>query len=459
MKMSKSQKTIVRRAPARKYVPRRRYATAAPRYAPRRYAGYGDYKLYKAPRAIRAPKKVSSSLGGSIGAYLGNGVQSVVKALTGFGDYTITENSISNGTIGADPPIIQNTRGNSFIVHHREYIGDVFAAASFTPTTYPINPGLLSTFPWLHQVADSFEQYKFRGLVFEFKSMSSDAVLSVAGANSSLGTVIMSTQYNVLDSPFTDKRSMENYEYANSSKPSLSFFHPIECKMSQTSVAELYVRSAPVVQGDARLYDLGNFTIAVQGMQNVDPAVQSVIGELWLTFEVEFYKPKLLIGGGDLLTDHFQNIGTNIVATATPFGSAGLSPRSGNSLGCVFQIAAIGPYGANSLIFPQALTDGKFMITYYVTGAVSLNSASYASALTVNLDVVSTNVAIFGANFVQSPQPTCATSDKYMVQIIVEILQTAPGFRAGLEMTWTGAFPAGVQQVDMIITQIAPETN
>lgn len=449
---------IYKKAPVRRRAPARAYPVR--RYAPRRYVGQGDYKLYKAPRAIRASKATSSSLGGSIGAYLGNGVHQVVKALTGFGDYTVMENSISSGTIGGDPPTIQNTRNNSFIVHHREYIGDVFAASSFTPTTFPINPGMLSTFPWLHQVADSFEQYKFRGLVFEYKSMSSDAVLSVS-ASSALGTVIMSTQYNVLDEPFSDKRSMENYEYANSSKPSCSFFHPIECKMSQTSVAELYVRSTPVTVGDARLYDLGNFTVAVQGMQNV-PTAPSVIGELWVTLEVEFFKPKLLIGGGDLLTDHFHNIGNSIIATGTPFGSGGLSAASNNSVGCTFLPTGTGPYGDGTLLFPASITDGKYLITYYINGAASAISAGYQNGTVVNIDVTSSAVTLLNGNvvnFEESPQAGVAGTTKYMLQVICEITQITPGRQAGLQFVFTGTFPGGTQSIDMIVTQISPKTN
>ncbi|AIF34804.1 capsid protein [Sewage-associated circular DNA virus-13] len=265
-----ARKTVA--APKRTYA-KRTYTARAP--AATRYRGTGDY--VKAPRAIRPSKSTTKSLGGTIGAHLGHGLQTVIKALTGFGDYEVESNSLMPGTLGGDPPIIQNSRNNSHVVHHREYIGDVYASTAFSIQTYPLNPGLLSSFPWVSQQADSYEQYKFRGAVFEFKSMSSDAVLSSA-ASSSLGTVIMSTQYNALEAPFSDKRTMENYEYANSAKPSCSMLHPIECKMSQTTVSELYVRTGVVSQGDLRLFDLGNFSIAVQGKQNV--GANQVIGEL-----------------------------------------------------------------------------------------------------------------------------------------------------------------------------------
>lgn len=445
----------------------RKYARAPtrPKYAPTRplpnyYRGNGDY--FKAPKAIRPAKKTTSSLGGAIGAHLGHGLHTVIKALTGFGDYEVTNNSLMPQTLGGDPPIIKNTRNNSHIVHHREYIGDVYAATAFTVTSYPINPGLLSTFPWVSQQADSYEQYKFRGLVFEFKSMSSDAVLSSA-SSSALGTVVMSTQYNALDTGFTDKRTMENYEFANSSKPSCSFLHPIECKQSQTTVSELYVRTGAVATGDLRLYDLGTFSIAVQGMQNA--ASNQVIGELWCSYELEFFKPKLLVGGGALLSDHYYGNGTNVFTSGSPLGPQGtLVKSSGSNIGTTLQIASINPYGGNSIIFPAYITDGLFLITYFFGGAVASTNAPQYNPIgtTVNIDVVSSQVKIFGGNlnsYNLSPSPG-ETSLETAFQQCLRIIQTSPGIPAGIQISFpAGVFATGAQKVDLTIVQLAPSIN
>jgi len=153
---------------------------------PRVLVGYGDYA--QMPLALRPPKPWQESVGGSVGSYIGHGIHTLVRNLVGFGDYNVQENSIMSGRVlSGDPPEIRNTHQNSFIVRHREYMTDVYASQAFDITSYNINPGLLVSFPWLAQVADSFEQYKMRGLVYEFKSMSSDAVLS-SGASSALGT-------------------------------------------------------------------------------------------------------------------------------------------------------------------------------------------------------------------------------------------------------------------------------
>lgn len=215
-------------------------------------------------------------------------------AIRGFGAYKIGNNSVLAG--GMSPPMIVNSvRSGGMIVRHREYLRDITASNLFKGTTFTINPGLPETFPWLAQIAGSFEQYRMRGLLFEYKTTSSDTILSSA-TSTALGTVVMGTQYNVLDEPFDNKFEMENYEFSNSSKPSLSMIHPIECAKSQTPISLLYVRtpSTDTSKGDPRLYDLAKFTIATVGMQgqfNTPQQNNAAIGELWCTYEVEFFKP------------------------------------------------------------------------------------------------------------------------------------------------------------------------
>ena len=157
---------------------RKRAAAASAKAAPKKrkgLRGHGDY------------------FDDAAGQVLSHGLPMVIKALTGFGDYNVNSNSLMVPKLGGDPPIVRNTNGG-FVVHHREYMADITASTSFNIKTIPINPGLLGSFPGF-QVADSYEQYEMRGLVYEYKSMSSDAVMS-SGASSALGTVIFATQYN-----------------------------------------------------------------------------------------------------------------------------------------------------------------------------------------------------------------------------------------------------------------------
>lgn len=236
--------------------------------------------------------------------------------IRGFGDYKIAGNSIMRG--GMTPPMITNSISNgAVIIRHREYLRDIYNSVDFENTSFDLNPGITASFPWLSQMAMSFAQYRFRGLVFEFKTTSSDTVLSSA-ASTSLGTVVMATQYNALDAPFTNKFEMENWEYSVSTKPSLSCMHPVECAKSQTPVSLLWTRNGPKA-GDERLYDLGNFNIATVGMQGT--AGTSSIGELWCSYEVEFYKPQFIEDSSTQSAIARQ--GMNPPTTGNPFGTLG----------------------------------------------------------------------------------------------------------------------------------------
>jgi len=194
------------------------------------------------------------------------------------------------------------------VISHREYLRDISTGpiptagqpTLFDNSVFPINPGLAETFPWLSQIAQNFEQYRFTGLIFEYKTLSVDAINSTT---INLGAVVLATDYNVLHAPFSTKSQMENYMFCSSGKPSLTITHPVECSPSQTPVDKLYVRgssssSFPSTGYDLRLYDLGNFQVATVGL----PAVANNIGELWVSYEVEFYKPQLAPIGGSITT-------------------------------------------------------------------------------------------------------------------------------------------------------------
>lgn len=391
------------------------------------------------------------SFGAKVGGWLGHGIQSVVKAITGFGDYTVLENSLVHGAAGGiDPPNVVNARGGT-IIRHREYIGDVLAATAFTVQSYKIQPGLAASFPWCSQVADAYQEWKPRGIVYEYKSMSSDAVIAT-NTSGSLGTVVMATQYDSTLPNFADKHTMENSEFANSAKPSCSFFHPVECKQSQSVLDHLYLRGdgIPITGKDPRFYDLGNFQIAVSGMAS--GAAGSVIGELWVTFEFEFYKPELGLAGAVDLTDHFSVTNTTLLTSAAPFGNTDtLIPSPKNSIGCIIRTS-------NTIQWPSKITDGLFLITYFMNGAVaSVSSPAVTTGSGNNVNTAGVANLFIGdtTSTVYSPSAGSTTSS-FMFQQIVEITQTSPGVLPALQLVLSNALPTTVQNCDLFITLINP---
>lgn len=311
-----------------------------------------------APYARLAGGAIGGAIAGPMGAFVGQGLGGIAadtfKAITGIGDYKVVHNSLVNPSDSV--PMFRNGR-RATIVEHREYIQDVTTSGTtgaFNIESFNINPGNAACFPWLAEIAENYEQYRVHGMVFQFKSQSADALNSV---NTALGTVVMATQYNMLNPVFTNKQEMENYEFGCSSRPSCDLLHPIECDPKQTAVDGLFsVRlGGDASNGDPRLYDIGRFSIATVGMQgsNVN------IGELWCTYVIELLKPRL--GSAADLYDRWTITDTPI-DTSDYFGSdPTLAVQSPNS---DFNVVL----GFDTITIPPTYT-GNFVVNYVVFGS------------------------------------------------------------------------------------------
>lgn len=293
------------------------------------YRGYGSYYAAFAPYAARAAPYLHAGYkayrkGGVTGLkrYAGSvalrGARSAIKAVTGYGAYS----SVGRGGMqGKTVPKIRNG-GSDFgtvVISNEEYIGDIKSSVTpgkFLNHSLRLNPGNAQAFPWLSAIAQNFQEYRWEGLCFTFKSMSGDALTST---NTSIGTVIMATQYDPTMTVPQTKAEMENMEFANSAKPSQSFKHFVECAKSQSPLTNLYVNSPNRPQtGDPRFYDFGNFNIATVGLQGD----QVNCGELWVSYQIRLYKPQLYTALGNDV-QFFMAIGTKAQIKPTndkPFG-------------------------------------------------------------------------------------------------------------------------------------------
>jgi len=233
----------------------------------------------------RIGRELGATLAGTPGALIGQAGGALLGHLVGRGAYRVSKNSIMMDPNG--PPTF-STRDEGLRVSHREFIADISGTTTFTNTVFPIDPMQGQTFPWMSQVASNFEEYEFNGLVFEYKATSGTAVSST---NTALGTVILGTQYDVELDAFPDKLNMENYEFSTSAVPYCNQMHPVECKPSLGVFGHRYCAPGDGIPSgaDPRLYQIGNFQIATTGMQSG----VTTIGELWVTYDISFYKPRL----------------------------------------------------------------------------------------------------------------------------------------------------------------------
>lgn len=354
---------------------------------------------------------------------------------------------------GSQIPIVKNSK-NGTIIRHREYLADIENTTAFTNRVFPINPGISKTFPYLSQIAPSFEEYMFRGLIFEYRSMSSDDIIQ-SGANSTgLGTVVMATEYDVQDENFPSKSEMENSQFAVSCKPSVSMIHPVECERKQVVMPHLFVRTTPTgalpSNADPRFYDLGNFQIATQG--NPGTTGMGVIGELWVSYEVELFKPQKYSSGDLIPTDHFL---VQVVPTVFQGPLLGLVRTANSTIGgtCT-TVGAVSTYA-----FPANVGNGRYLVMWALE-ATTVNAAT-CKEVSFNTPINCALVGFFdntAADQVHAPTALAVDTTEMMGSTVVDVNLSGATFN----VTWSAAgadIPTGPGSVDFVVTQINPSTE
>lgn len=198
---------------------------------------------------------------------------------------------------GAAPQM--SASGNTFRVAHRAYLGAVSGSTNFSVLQYFSNPGIAGTFPWLHRIARRYEEYRFRKLVFEFRSVC---------ASSTAGVIMMSFDYDAADDPPTTKaaqaQTIPNIEN--------NVWMSTKLEVPPTNTFK-YVRSGTLGANlDIKTYDMGQLFLSTAYGTSA-----SVVGELYVHYDVELRYP----------TD-----GPNTCARAVPTGSVTKATPIGDSL-------------------------------------------------------------------------------------------------------------------------------
>lgn len=293
------------------------------------------------------PLPGASKIGAGFGRWLGSGIG----IITGSGDYKMVGPAPTYNVLAGNPPKFSSTYATN-IVCHREYLGDISGTTNFTNLQYPLNPGMSTTFPWLSQIAANYQQYRFHGLVFEFRPLITDFVTSGAP-----GVVVMATNYNADQTAYASRQIMENSEFAVSVKPTNALMHMVECNPDQTAMKLYNIRTTALPNNqDLRLSDLGLFQFATQSNPN-----NQNLGELWCTYCVEFFKPVMAIENSvvEAVATHFtrNNIANNVPMGTTTTSAAG-SLLISNITNTAITIAGLNVTGNYEFIFTWIGTGG-----------------------------------------------------------------------------------------------------
>lgn len=331
------------------------------------------------------------SLGKTAGDHIGN-------VLMGHGDYTM--NSVNHNCLytGKDPP-----SGASFgnaehgtRVKHRECLGDLSSgvvSGAFDNNVYYFNPGYtLATF--LNQIGESYTEFVVNGFAVEYVSL-----VSENASTTTLGSIIITAEYNTTSPAYGSKLAMENSGFACSARLDKNLMYFAECAPSQNALGTYFVR-IPGTTTPVNLTD--PFYVQIATAPSTAIAANTVLGEIWITWDMTFFKPKQT----PTLFGH-AHINRSGGATATPFGTtnvlttlvgalSGVTMTSsainfgsqlacGAVVKCSFQISGT----SNAFVLPTFTCTNCSLVGYYGTGASSIDVAPQPGVTTqsVKIDV------------------------------------------------------------------------
>lgn len=371
-------------------------------------------------------RDAAGTIGRTLGNFVGQGdlgalAGSSLAKYFGHGDYKLTSNSLMTGT-SATGAKFSNSGRRGTRIQEREYLGDIVSGAltgsatDFDASAYILNPTNTDTFPWLSQIALLYDQWEPHGIVFEFVSTSSD----YNGTSQALGAVIIATDYDSYDPPYTSKQQMENSDYACSTKPALSLVHGVECDPRERPTPILYTSTSNGAPTNSTL--LGSTTVATQGCS----VAGVTLGELWISYDITFYKKQL----PNFTADFFCSGGTT-------FATGPYWPATANQ---VFRGITLKPIiGTGSRLNFNNLRSSSYLICYTMGVCTTTDESALTSGVSEfnctvnpiltpsvpNYLAVQYYVTTTGPNaWVQTP--VNAASDTYFH---LTVTQTGEGFR------------------------------
>lgn len=373
---------------------------------PRKIRGKGDYLTdafnffdKDAPASEgfvnNAAKTGGEWLGNKIGLgrQVGNAASKLAR-IFGFGDYTINHkyNINKNSFTGSSPPTFSGSTGEDIIVTRREYVQDLTGTTDFSARKFFLNPGNPLLFPWLSSIAKNYEEYSILGMVFEFKTDASDAISTGGG----LGTVVIATDYDCLDDNFTTKRTMQASEFSNSSIPSKSFLHPIECDPRRNVLSKMYVlpdvtdvsqiANGSGIIGDPRFDCIGQTYVATQGLPHEDGVAASTIGELWISYKIRLSRPILETNSASSALLQTIQIKIDVRGTPIPYED-GSTIKSSVKSGTGFKVGSIigSPSGDMYLVLNGLAPPGTHYYNIHSCSTVSDRNLGHWFPTTVNI--------------------------------------------------------------------------
>lgn len=270
--------------------------------------------------------------------------------------------------------------------------------------SFPVNPGLPGTFPWLSGPAVAFNLYRFRSLKIRYMNSTN---------TTNTGVVVIAYNPDPNDPAPTNLAQIENFDI----RVRVSTWKDdwVEVPREELSRLPKYLVRNSIVPGEIATYDVGSIYVVCSG----NASSVNTVGELWLEYEIELFSPIVGTGaapkarGNSIYSGVMQNITTG-VPTAITFptiidNALGLTNTAGTFTGIT---GALMVY-AQVTISAAALTSGTLNILKNGVGVIGATyAAPLASLSTANVfgfvslvptDTLTVSVNLAGTTLVAAP--------------------------------------------------------
>lgn len=300
-------------------------------------------------------------------------------------------------------PVFQQEAREVVRVRHREQLRGIAGSAGFTLTSFAINPGLSSMFPWLAQIAQNFESYVFRRLDFEFETES---------PTTAKGAIYMAVDFDAGDDVAINRQQLMSYANAQRS-PVWDRFKIVSSKGDLKKFGvQRYIRGGVLAANqDIKTYDVGQLEVATDGCADT-----SEIGEIYVSYDVDLITPQVNVQSA---LNNSVNISTAAASRAAPFTGTqtvtGGLPVVASGSTVTFQLP--GKYWVDSDIIGTVLTNTSPTITGTANSAVIVGQQYSGAGALEGVERYLVNITEFGQTMIfdYTASATTITSSKIRV--------------------------------------------
>jgi len=263
-------------------------------------------------------------------------------------------------------PRITRFQNGSIRVVHRELFAGVSGSTAFTiQNTIQMNPGLVATFPWLANIANNYEGYRFNRLHVRY--------LTRTGSNIP-GSMMIIPDYDSADAAPTSEQVASSYAQMVEDAPWKDILAVLSPASMHAIGPQKFVRSGSLAPNlDIKTYD------ACQVFLATDDGTVVNWGKVWLEYDVTFFTPQLndpLLPGALVFAATGTAASFMIPATRQVFGRLVAS--------IVGNVVTLQGLTANrEYIVQTSTTAGAFAVTYSaLVGIVAVTNPLLANATT-----------------------------------------------------------------------------